>query len=210
MPSITHVAVAALVACGAACEGSSAAPTTTPFAVRFSVTNHLVSPVTIAIDSTPFVIVMGGKSASLAVPSTAKVLTWVSAKAAGADGAMIPDDISEVRLSIAAIGASLDIINVINDQPYITAMIYNSTIAAVSIGVFDGSSVTCAAELPSASTTSRGFTQTGYYRLLAATEIRAYSAPSGCTGSFVSWPPAQLRAFAARSGLIILTLDSAP
>ncbi len=201
--------MAGLIAVGAACERQATSPTT-PFAVRFDATNHLVSPVTISIDSTPLVIVMGGKTASLTVSSTAKWLTWISAKAAGSNGLMIPDDISEVKLPIAGIGAVLDISNIINDQAYITAMIYNSTNASVSIGVYDGMSVTCAAELPAATSTSRGFTQIGYYRLLAATEVRAYSAPSGCTGSFVAWPRSQLRTFATKSGLLTLTLDAAP
>jgi hypothetical protein len=201
--------VAGLIALGAACEKQATSPTT-PFAVRFSVTNHLVSPVTISIDSTPVVIVMGGKTASLTVPSTAKWLAWISAKAAGSNGALIPDDISEVKVPIAGIGAALDIINVINDQAYITAMIYNSTSAPVSIGVYDGASVTCAAELPAATSTSKGFTQIGYYRLLSTTEVRAYRAPSGCTGSFISWPQSQLKTFATKSGLLTLTLDAAP
>jgi hypothetical protein len=199
-----------LVALGTACDSNHATSPAIPFAMRFSVINDLVSPVTISVDSVPYLILPGGKTASLTMPSTAKSLTWISAKAAGSNRAMIPDDISEVKVSIAGIGTALDISNVINDQAYITAMIYNSTSSAVSIGVFDGSSVTCAAELPAASSTSRGFTQTGYYKLLPATEVRAYSAPSGCTGGFMSWPASQVKAFVIKSGLITLTLDTAP
>lgn len=198
-----------VIALAAACDGRSAT-TTTPFSVQFSVTNDLESPVTISIDTVPYAIVLGGKSTTLTVPSTVPALTWTSAKAAGSNRLPIPDDIGEVKVSVAAIGAALEISNVINDQPYITASIYNSTTAAVSIGVYDGTSVTCAAELPGATSTSVGFTRTGYYKLLAATEVRAYQAPSGCTGPFTAWPAAQIKAFAPKSGLITLTLDTAP
>jgi len=198
------------IALAAACEGNRAPSETTPFALRFSVTNYLVSPVTISVDSVPYVILMGGKSTSITVPAAARMLTWISAKAAGSNGLAIPDDLSEVKMSVAGIGSALEISNVVNDQTYITASIYNSTTAGVSIGVYDGTSVTCAAELPAATSTSKGFTQTGYYKLLAATELRAYRTPSGCTGAFAAWPSSQLRGFATKSGLLTLTLDSPP
>ncbi len=207
---LRSLVAAALIALGAACESNRAPSEATPFAVRFSVNNHLVSPVTISIDSIPYVILMGGKSTSLTVPSTAKLLTWTSAKTAGSNGVLIPDDISEVKISVSGISTSLEISNVINDQTYITAGIYNLTNASVSVGVYDGTSVTCAAELPAAVGAARGFTQIGYYKLLPATELRAYRAPSGCTGAFVSWPSSQLKAFQDKSGLLALTLDTAP
>jgi len=199
-----------LIALAAACEGGGAAATTTPFAVRFTVTNDLAAPVTISVDTMTVAILMDGKSTTLTVPSTAVSLSWTSAKAAGSNRLAIPDDIGDVKIPVAAIGTALDISNVINDQTYITASIFNSTTSAVSIGVYDGKSVSCSSELPGATSTSPGFTRTGYYRLLPATEFRAYRAPSGCTGSFVAWPAAQIKAFAAKSGLITLTLDSAP
>jgi len=198
-----------LIALAAACESGSGAATT-PFAVQFSVTNDLESPVTISIDTVPFAIVLGGKSTTFTVPSTVPSLTWTSAKASGSNRVLIPDDIGAIRVSVAAIGPALEISNVINDQTYITASISNTTTAAVSIGIFDGTSVSCAAEMPGATSTSPGFTRTGYYKLLPATEVRAYHAPSGCTGAFTAWPASQIKAFAPKSGLITLTLDSAP
>jgi hypothetical protein len=195
---------------GAACEVNHAPTETAPFAVRFAVTNHLVAPVTISIDTVPYAILLGGKSTTLTVPSTVPSLTWTSAKAAGSNRVPIPDDIGENKVSVAGIGSALEITNVINDQTYITAGIYNTTAASVSIGVYDGTSVSCAAELPAAVGVARGFTQTGYYKLLPTTELRAYHAPSGCTGAFTTWPSAQIKSFAAKSGLLTLTLDSAP
>src|SRR5438105_3757090 len=100
------------IALGASCESDGPMPSTTPFAVRFAVANQLVSPVTIAIDGTPYVILTAGKSTSLTVPSNAQWLTWTSAKAAGANGLAFPDDISEVRVAVSGIGTALEISNV--------------------------------------------------------------------------------------------------
>jgi hypothetical protein len=199
-----------LIALCAACESNPAASPAIPFAVRFSVINDLVSPVTISVDSVPYVILPAGQGANLTVPSAALWLTWTSAKPAGSNGVAIPDDLSEVRMSVSGIGTSLDISNVINDQTYITAGIYNLTSASVSIGVYDGTSVECASELPAAVGATIGFTQIGYYKLLLATELRAYRAPSGCTGPFIAWSSSQLKAFKDKSGLLTLTLDSLP
>jgi len=58
--------------------------------------------------------------------------------------------------------------------------------------------------------TVRGFTQIGYYRLLPATEIRAYREPTNCTGPYFSWPLSELRKFDEKSGLLVLSLDTAP
>ena len=200
-----------LITLCAACEINHAPSETTPFAVRFTVTNYLVAPVTITIDTVPYAILLGGKSTTLTVPSTVLSLTWTSAKASGSNRVPIPDDIGENRVSRrrdrrrtrrSATSSS--------DQTYITAGIYNTTPASVSIGVYDGTSVSCAAELPAAVGAARGFTMTGYYKLLPTTEIRAYHAPSGCTGAFTTWPSSQIKAFAAKSGLLSLTLDSPP
>lgn len=199
-----------LITLCAACEINHAPSETTPFAVRFTVINNLVAPVTVTIDTVPYAILLGGKSTTLTVPSTVLSLTWTSAKASGSNRLPIPDDIGENRVSVAGIGTALEISNVIKDQTYITAGIYNTTPASVSIGVYDGISVSCASELPAAVGAARGFTMTGYYKLLPTTELRAYHAPSGCTGAFTTWPSSQIKAFAAKSGLLSLTLDSPP
>ena len=199
-----------LLALAVACESNPASSDATGFAVRFPVSNRLVAPVTISVDGVPSVVLQGGGSGNLTVSSTAQWLTWVSAKAVDSRGQLIPDDIGEVRISVSGINRLLEISNVINDQPYITATIFNYAKVPVSIGVYDGSSVSCAAALPGASSTSRGITQIGYYKLLLATEVRAYRDPSNCTGPFVAWSSAQIRAFNDKSGLVYLTLDTAP
>ena len=115
-----------------------------------------------------------------------------------------------MKISVSGISTALEISNVIDNQTYITAAIVNLTSAKVSVGVYDGTSVLCASELPAAVGSTRGFTQIGYYRLRPATEIRAYRSPSDCTGRFVSWSSSQLKSFQDKSGLLTLTLDTPP
>jgi hypothetical protein len=197
--------VAAVAGCG-----SVATSEPREFPVRFLVSNALIAPVTISIDGAPYAILTGGRSTGLTVSSSARWLTWTSAKTTDAVGRPIPDDIGEVRVRVSGIGGHLEISNVIDDQPYITAWIFNHTKAQASIGVYDGSSVSCAGVLPAASGDAVGIVLIGYYRLRPATEVRAYRDPWRCTGPYVPWPQSQLAAFAAKSGLLSLSLDSAP
>ena len=195
----------------ATCGGDGGAPTgPSGSRVSFVVTNALLAPVTIAVDGTPQAILNNDRSATLSVPSDAQWLTWTSAKPLDSQRRQIPDDIGEVSVPISRIHGALEIQNMIGDLTYITAAIFNSTAASVLIGVYDGSSVACVSELPPISGGTKGFTQTGYYRLLPATELRAYRELSGCTGPYVAWPHSQLTGFAAKSGRVVLTLDSAP
>lgn len=199
-----------LVSLGTACASESATSGSPDFPLRFVVSNQLAAPVTIAVDGTPIAGLQGGGSTGLTVSSAAQWLTWTSAKPMDSRGQPIPDDITEVRISVAGINQAVQISNVIDDQTYITASILNFTSAPVSIGVYRGSSVSCAAELPAASATALGFTRIGYYVLLPLTEVRAYRAPSGCTGPYVSWPWSELKAFQDKSGLVTLALDTMP
>ena len=178
--------------------------------MRFAVTNALIAPVTISIDGAPQATLVNGASIGLTVPSTAQWLTWTSAKPMDARGRPIPDDIGEVRVAVSGINGALEIRNVIEDRTYITARVFNLTTAPVSIGVYDGSAVSCAGELPATSGGEVGFVQIGYYRLLPTTEVRAYRDPSRCTGPYVSWPATRLAGFAAKSGLLALVLETAP
>lgn len=197
-----------LVALGAGCK-SQRVSGPTEFPMRFVVSNSLIAPVTISVDAIPAVGLQGGASSGLTVSSTSQWLTWISAKPMDSQAQPIPDDIGEVQIAVAGINGRLEISNVIADQTYITARIFNRTNAPVSIGVYDGSSLSCAAELPAASGAMSGLTQIGYYRLLPATEVRAYREPR-CAGPHISWPSSQLKDFTAKSGLLTLTLDSAP
>ena len=193
-----------------ACESDRGTASQAKFPVSFVVSNNLIAPVSISIDGIPYVSLQGGTRTSLTVSSTTQWLTWTSAKPMDSDGQPIPDDIGKVTLAPAGINAELEISNVINDQTYVTARIFNFTNAPVSIGVYDGSSVSCASQLPGASGTVSGFTQIGYYRLLPTTELRAYRDRSRCTGPYLSWPSSQLKGFIAKSGLLTLALDSPP
>lgn len=205
------VGAVALALSVGACQGSSTVAGPTNSTVRFIATNALLAPVTIAIDDKPYVILTGGKSTGIAVSTASTWLTWTSAKPADSQGHLIPDDIGEERISVGAIGATLDISNVIDGQTYITARLFNNTNARVSIGVFDGSKVSCAAVLPAAASGGPpGFVQIGYYRLLPNTEMRAYHDGTGCTGPYLPWPSGAIRNYAAGSGLLSLYLDSAP
>ena len=180
------------------------------FVLRFQVVNSLLAPVTIAIDDTVFAILSSGKSAGLAVSPKAQWLTWTSAKPTDSTGMPILDDIGEVRVRVSGIGSVLEITNTIDDITYVTPQFFNLTNARVSIGVYDGSTVSCASVLLGASGTVNGFTKLGYYRLFPATEIRAYRDPSHCTGPYVSWASATLAGFSPKSGLVTLTLTAAP
>jgi hypothetical protein len=198
-----------LAVLGAACQSDG--PTgLSEFPVRVQVYNNLMAPVTVSVDGTPHAGLQGGANTGLTVSSLAQWVTWTSAKPMDANRQPIPDDIGEVKIAAGGINLVLEISNVIRDQTYVTARIVNFTKAQVSIGVYDGSSVSCASELPAGSNDGAGFTQIGYYRLLPATEIRAYRDPSHCTGPYFSWPSSQLKAFAPKSGLLTLSLESAP
>jgi len=207
---LRRLAAIVLTGLGAACESGPATSGPTEFPVRFLVTNRLIAPVTIAVDGIPIVGLQGGGSSDLTVSSTAQWLTWRSAKPLDSRGQPISDDIAEVQVLIPGINRLLEISNVINDQTYITAGILNFTNTPVSIGVYDGFSVACAAELPATSGTVGGFTRIGYYKLRPATEVRAYHDPSRCTGQYVAWPSSQLKGFMDKSGLLSLSLASAP
>jgi hypothetical protein len=198
-----------LAAMAAACGSEGVTSSTEDFPVRFVVSNALLAPVTISIDGNPHVILTGGRSTGLTVPSTAQWLTWTSAKPMDSNGRPIPDDVGEVEVAISGINGVLEITNVIADQKYITARVFNNTNVQVSIGVYDGASVSCAGVLPAA-TSLRGFVQIGYYRLTPATEVRAYRDAPGCTGAHNAWPSSELTGFASKSGLLTLSLDSAP
>lgn len=201
-----------LLALGLLLGCAEGAPTgvTDDFAVQFVATNHLLAPVTILVDGEPYLVLKGGASSPVTVSSRAQWLTWTSAKPMDAAGRQIRDDIGEIRVGVGGLNRELQITNVIADQTYITARFLNSTAAAVSIGVFDGDRVACAAALPARAGIVSGYTQIGYYRLRAATEIRAYRHPTDCTGTYTAWPAALLREYGPRSGLLTLFLDSAP
>jgi hypothetical protein len=198
-----------MVALSSAC-GSDRAVAPSEFPVRVVVHNNLLAPVTIHVDGTMHAGLLGGGSAGLTVSSRAEWLSWMSAKPMDARGVPIPDDIGEVKIPVGALNLEMEITNVIGDQTYVTAQVFNLTRTAVSIGVYDGTSVSCASELPARSDGAVGFTQIGYYRLLPSTQIRAYRDPSHCTGAYVVWPSSQLKGFAPKSGLIGLVLETAP
>ena len=178
--------------------------------MRFIVANELLAPITIAIDDTVSLILANGASGGMTVAPNKQWLTWTSAKAADSNGAPIPDDIGQVKIRVSGIHFILEITNVIGDVTYVTAQLFNQTSAQVSIGVYDGSAVSCASVLRAKAGDVRGFTKIGYYRLLAATEIRAYRDPTGCTGPYISWSGSELTNFSPKSGLVSLTLSSAP
>jgi hypothetical protein len=204
---VRPVLVGVLVA-GCQSDGGSLAPSNAP--VTFTVANSLIAPVTILIDGAPYALLDRGASSSLTVSSRSEWLVWTSAKPKDANGVLIPDDIGEIRVSLAGINRTLEIANVIQDQPYITAGVFNDTDVPVSIGVFNGSTVECAGALPAAANGKTGFVQIGYYRLSTTTEVRAYHDPLHCTGSYVYWPSSVLVSFAPKTGLLSLIMESAP
>jgi hypothetical protein len=207
---LRSVAAMVLMALAAACESDRVTAEPTGFPVSFTVSNNLIAPVTLAVDAIPIVGLSGGGSTGLTVLSTSQWLTWKSAKPMDARGQPIQDDIGEVQISVGGINRVLEITNVIADQTYFTARIFNNTHARVSIGVYDGSSVSCAAELPAASGSLKGFTLIGYYKLQPATEIRVFRDHSACVGPYVTWPNSRLKDFSPKSGVVTLLLDSPP
>lgn len=174
--------------------------------VTFLAANDLVAPVTISIDGSPYAILSSGRTTQLTLPWNTR-LTWTSAKPADMQGQLIPDEIGEQHVDVSAISGALEFTNIIGNQTYFTARIFNFTNRRVSIGVWDGGKVWCASVLPEASATNPGFTVIGYYRLLPVTELRAYMETTTCSGSFVSWPSSQLTSYEAKSGLLTLSLD---
>ena len=196
-----------LAACGGATDVASTLSTEP---LRFHVSNALIAPVTVLVDGTPGVILGGGTSSDVGVPRGAQRLTWTSAKPTDVTGRPIPDDIGEVRVPLPSAG-TLEISNVIDGQPHVTAGIVNRSGKAAEIGVYDGVKVACAGALPvTRGDGQRGFVQIGYYRLSPATELRAYRGGSACAGPFVAWPRAVIAAFPEKSGALALTLDTAP
>ena len=193
----------------AACGGDSVTVPLQTGPVTFRAANDLVAPVTIRVGGQPYVILSSGRSTQVTLPANTR-LTWTSAKPADAQGQLIPDEIGEQAVDVSSITGALEITNVIGDQTYFTARIFNFTNRAVSIGVFEGSTLWCAALLPAASASGPGFTVIGYYRLLAATELRAYSASANCTGAYAPWPSSQLSGLEAKSGLLTLSLEPTP
>lgn len=191
-----------------ACAGGNDSMAPSEFTVRFTATNDLLAPVTFLVDGSPYAILSSGRSTGLTFSSKSHV-TWISAKPADSRGQPIPDEIGEVSVSVAAINGVLEITNVINDQTYITASIFNHATVPASIGVYDGTTVSCASQVPATTPTTAGFTQTGYYRLTANTEFRAYPSPD-CSGAYTAWPQSVLANFEAKSGLITLTLNALP
>jgi hypothetical protein len=208
----TGVELARLTLAGAllvACQGSdSALAPSGAYRVTFAVSNMLIAPVTISIGGSPYAVIGGGSSMSLTVPADAQWLTWTSAKPKDQNGNLIPDDIGVVRVSVAGINRELDIANVIGDQPYFTARIHNDVAVPVSIGVYNGETVACAAVLPPAANGVTGFVLIGYYRLLPVTEVRAYRDP-GCAGPYVAWPRS-LIAPEPNTGVVSLILEDQP
>ena len=175
--------------------------------VTFRAANDLIAPVTIRVNGEPYLILSFGRSTQVTLPANTK-LTWTSAKPADAHGQMIPDEIGEQTVDVSSITGALEITNIIGSQTYFTARLFNFTNTRVSIGVFEGSTLWCAALLPEATPGGPGFTLIGYYRLLPATELRAYTASADCTGTYVAWPSSQLAGFEAKSGLLTLSLES--
>jgi hypothetical protein len=208
-PGFAALAGLAALAALAACRGDAITPAAEASRLSFVVSNALVAPVTLAVDGAPALILSAGRSGTLTVAPTARV-TWTAAKPTDASGRPIPDDVGEVRLPVPTASATVEIVNVIDGRPYVTASIFNHTPVAVSIAVWNGAALTCAAPLPAASDSASGFVRIGYYQLQPATEVRAYRGPAGCTGSYSSWPASRLANYAAKSGLVTLTLDAAP
>jgi len=193
-----------------ACDGSKTTGAPEEFQVQFEVLNYLVAPVHIAVDGTPYMSLFGGTMSTIIVSSRAERVSWISAKPTDENNVPIPDDIVVQERPVAGIDKKLEITNVIGDHTYVSARIFNDTPVPVSIGVFDGTKVICASKLPASTASTRKFTQVGYYRLLAETELRAYSDPSNCTGSYVAWPNSVLRNYQEKTGALLLTLNSPP
>src|SRR5436309_6982048 len=91
IPSRNLVAMT-LVTISAACGRTPVSPEAPGFTVRFSLSNQLLAPVTLSVDGVPHVGLLGGGRTNVGVPSTAKWVSWTSAKPAGPTGVPIPDD----------------------------------------------------------------------------------------------------------------------
>lgn len=193
-----------------ACDGSKVTAEPEEFQVHFEVLNYLIAPIHIAVDGAPYMSMFGGTMSTVIVSSHAERVSWISAKPTDENNVPIPDDIVEQEVAVAGINKQLEITNVIGFHTYVSARVYNDTPVPVSIGVFDGTKVICASKLPASTATTRKFTQVGYYRLLPETELRAYSDPANCTGSYVTWPNSALRNYEEKTGALTLTLSSAP
>lgn len=195
-----------LIVVAAACGGDVGMPAPNDSPVTFVAANALVAPVTITVNGEQYAILNPGRSTQMTLPANAHV-TWTSAKPADAQGREIADQIGVISVDVPAINSTLEFTNIIENQTYFTARIFNLTASQVSIGVFDGSKVWCAANMPPATTSGPGFIIIGYYKLLPATEVRAYTTASDCTGAYVLWPQTQLTDFQAKSGLLTLSLE---
>jgi hypothetical protein len=199
-----------VVACVASCGGNGTTSLVDNSPVRFVVANDLIAPITILVDGSPYAILSTGGSSQLTVRPTAE-LTWTSAKPADANGEPIPDQIGLIRVTVPGINRVLEITNVIDDETYITARVFNHTTERVSIGVANGGGISCAAVLPAATAEGKsGFVIIGYYRLTAGTQVRAYRDPSNCTGPYIVWPTSALTGFEPKSGLVTLDLNTEP
>ena len=201
--------LASALSCGCS-EGVGSLIEPSPYNFQFVVTNRLLAPITVGIDDSVTAIISNGSSTGITAASSAAWLTWTSAKPTDRRGVAIPDDIGKQRVGRPAIRLQLEITNVINDTAYVTASIFNETASDASIGIFDGASVACVSWLPAKAGAVSGFTQTGYYRLRASTEIRAYRFGSDCTGPYVAWPKGSLASFEPKSGLVTLVLSATP
>lgn len=208
-PGSRHVRALCLVLL-IGCDGSKGTAEPEEFQVQFEVQNYLIAPVHITVDGSPYMSMFGGTVSTMIVSSRAQSLGWISAKPTDENNIPIPDDIVQQTIFVGGIDKTLAITNVIGTHTYVSARIFNDTPTAVSIGVFDGTTVVCASKLPASTTSSRKFTQVGYYRLLPETELRAYSDPSNCTGSWMAWPKAALRNYQEKSGALVLTLTAPP
>lgn len=189
-----------------ACDGASTLTVPNDEPVTFLVANDLIAPVTITVNGSPYAILSTGRSMQLTLPATTR-LVWTSAKPADSYGNRIDDQVGDITVNVAAINGTLELTNIIDNETYFTARLFNFTNTRVSIGVFDGAKVWCAAVLPEQSPTAPGFVVIGYYKLLPVTEVRAYTTATDCTGPYVPWPGAQLTDLQAKSGLITLSLE---
>ena len=189
-----------------ACQGDVMAPGPNDSSVTFTVANDLIAPVTITVGGSPYAILGSGGSMQMTLPANTR-LVWTSAKPADSYGNKIDDQVGDITVSVAAINGTLELTNFIESQTYFTARLFNFTSTRVSIGVFDGAKVWCAAVLPEQSSTAPGFVVIGYYKLLPVTQVRAYTTAQDCTGSYVPWPGAQLTDLQAKTGLITLSLE---
>jgi len=189
-----------------ACVGEVMSPAPNDSPVTFLVANDLIAPVTITVDGSPYAIVNSGGSMQMTLPATTR-LVWTSAKPADSHGNKIDDQVGDITVSVAAINGKLELTNFIDNETYFTARLFNFTSTRVSIGVFDGSKVWCAAVLPETTVTAPGFVLIGCYKLLPSTDVRAYTTAMDCTGLHVTWPGAQLTDLQAKSGLLTLSLE---